>query len=140
MIFAGICALLFGVLFLMSPDLLGKVGDVANRTVLVLDDKISSMRIAAGVVLIAVGLWMLFMALPYGELWYLNIIAAISMFFGLLFVAVPNGLTSLSNVCNTVMLSTDEIVMAVRKTVGILLIIGGIYMLYAVYYMTAAAK
>ena len=74
------------------------------------------------------------MVFPFGSLWYLNIVAFIALFFGLLFLFFPNGLKFLSDISNTMLVSTDDMVMGARKTIGVLLIILSIYIFYAAYY------
>jgi len=135
MLFAGLVSLLFGVLFLMSPEILGRWNEISNRTVMVLDEKISPIRTWVGAILLIAGAFIIWAAFPHSaELWYLHVIGAIVLFFGLLFIAFPHGLNNLSRVFDTVLLSTDEVILGVRKTLGILLLIAGAYIIYASIY------
>jgi uncharacterized membrane protein HdeD (DUF308 family) len=136
MIFAAIVSLLFGILFLMSPETLGKWGGVSNQTVMVLDEKLSAARTIVGVILLLMGLFISWSAFGYGSLWYLHIIGIIAIFFGLLYLISPQGLKTLSSICNVVLLSTDEVAMASRQIIGIIMLVFGAYMLYAVYYLS----
>lgn len=137
LILAAIVSLLFGVMFLMSPETLGKWGEASNRTVMVLDEKLSSIRLLTGLALLILGGFIIWAIVPYGALWYLHLIGVISLFFGILYLAAPDGLKTLSTIFNVVLLSTDEVVLAVRKTVGIILLVAGAYILYSVYYLGA---
>jgi hypothetical protein len=134
MVFAGLVSLFFGLLFLLSPEFLAKMGKACNQTLIVLDHKVDPVKGVVGVIFILLGAWILWMVFPYGELWYLNAIAAISLFFGLLFLFFPAGLKFLSDISNTILLSTDDVVMGARKTIGVLLLILCIYIFYASYY------
>ncbi|MFH2034657.1 MAG: hypothetical protein ABIJ26_08185 [Candidatus Margulisiibacteriota bacterium] len=126
--------MIFGLLFLLSPATLGKAGEVCNKTLLVLDDSLSKVRVVVGIVLIAAGLLIAWMAYPSGaQLWYLHAIAIIAVFFGVLYLAFPKALTTLSNIFNVILLPTDEILISIRKVVGIILIIASAYMLISSY-------
>lgn len=137
LISAAILSLLFGMLFLMSPEILGKWGEIGNRTIMVLDEKLSSLHLVIGLMLLILGGFIIWAILPYGALWYLHSIGIISLFFGILYLAAPKGLKTLSTIFNVVLLSTDEVVLAARKTAGITLLAAGIYILYSVYYLGA---
>jgi len=140
LIFAGAVSLLFGLLFLISPEVLTKLGAISNKTILVLDEKISPIKSIVGIILILAGVWMIWTVFPYTDLWYVTVIAVISLFFGFLYVFFPNGLKFLSDICNVILISPeDELLMGARKTVGILLIILGMYIFY-VYYSSAVIK
>jgi len=115
--------------------MLGKFGEVGNKTLLVLHEKLSPVRFVIGLALLALGLWILISLFPYPEFWYINIIAALAIFFGLLFLVFPRSLEVLSNIFNTVLLSIDELILAVKKVAGIVLLIAGSYILYNFYYI-----
>ena len=133
--FSGIVAVIFGLILMLSANILGKAGEVGNKTLLVLDEKISPLRLFIGAMLLILGVWMLVNVFSYPQFWYINIIGVLAIFFGLLFMVFPHSLEVLSNIFNTVLLSTDEIVLAIRKIVGIVLLIAGSYILYAAYYV-----
>jgi hypothetical protein len=130
---SGILSLLLGLLLLFSPALLGRVGEIANRIILYLDEKLQAIRIWAGLFLVVAGGWILYILARYPELSYLNSIWIICLVFGLLFLFMPNWLSWLSKVSNNVIFSTDDVVMGFRKIIGIILIIVGIYIFYGVY-------
>ncbi len=129
----GIIVLVFGLSLLFTPTALGKIGEMCNRIVLYLDEKLQPVKVWIGLILIAVAAWLLYVVAKYPELSYLNAVWIISLFFGLLFVFLPNWLAALSNVSNRIIFSTDEVVMGSRKIFGILLLIISIYILYAAY-------
>lgn len=136
LIFTAILSLLFGILFLLTPETLGRWGEAGNRTILVLDEKLSSVRVFAGGILLLLGLWISWSAFNYSSLWFLHLIGILAIFFGLLYLIAHQGIKTLSTIFNVVLLSTDEVVMAVRQTVGIVLLVAGVYILYAVYYLS----
>ena len=135
LLFSGIVAIVFGLIFLLSVKVLGKFGETGNKTLLVLHEKLSPIRFVVGSILLALGFWILISFFPYPEFWYINIIAALAIFFGLLFLVSPRSLEVLSNIFNTVLLSTDEVVLTIKKIAGIVLLIAGSYILYNFYYI-----
>jgi hypothetical protein len=134
MIFAGLTSLFFGFLFLLSPEILTKLGKACNKTLVIIDHKIDHLKGIVGTIFLLMGAWILWMVFPYIELWYLNVVAALALFFGLLLLFYPAGLKFLSDISNTILLSTDEVVMGARKTIGVLLLILSLYIFYASYY------
>ncbi|MFA4905301.1 MAG: hypothetical protein WC645_02235 [Candidatus Margulisiibacteriota bacterium] len=137
LITSAVLSLLFGMLFLLSPEILGRLGEIGNRTIMVLDEKLTNLHLVTGLALLILGGFIIWAILPYGALWYLHSIGLISLFFGFLYLAAPKGLKTLSTIFNVVLLSTDEVVLAVRKTAGITLLVAGIYILYSIYYLGA---
>jgi len=129
----GVIVLVFGLSLLFTPNALGKIGEISNRIILYLDEKLQPAKLWIGLVLIAVAAWLLYVVAKYPELNYLNAVWIISLFFGLLFVFLPNWLAALSNVSNRIVFSTDEVVMGSRKIFGIILLIISIYIFYAAY-------
>jgi hypothetical protein len=132
LIVAGIVALFFGISLLLSPSLLGGLGAVCNRAILFLDEKLEPVKKWVGVLLLAVGAWLLYVVITYPELGYLTALWLVCFIFGLLFLFFSSWLSWLSNVSNRVIFSTDDVVMGSRKIVGIVLLIVGIYIFYMI--------
>ncbi|KAF0134128.1 MAG: hypothetical protein FD145_884 [Candidatus Saganbacteria bacterium] len=126
--------MLVGLLFLISPEILGKTGDFCNKTIIVLDEKLSLIKAAIGIILILSGLIILWAILPYASLWYLNIVAAISVFFGLIYLVFPPGINILSSIFDRVLVSTDDFVLGTRKIFGVVLIVFSVYIFYSAYF------
>jgi hypothetical protein len=85
------------------------------------------------VVLVVIGGWLISVAFGYPSLWYLHIMGVIVLFFGLLYLFLPDWLDWLSSVLDRILLSTDEAVIAARKSLGIILVISAIYVFYSAY-------
>lgn len=131
----GIILLIFGLIFIFSRNILLALGSFLNQPVASIDKRIKSYRILAGVILVIIGGWVISVAFGYPELWYLHIIGVLILFFGLLYLFLPDWLDWLSTVLDQILLSTDEAVIAARKSLGIILIIAAIYVFYSVYIM-----
>jgi len=133
LIMVGVVLLVFGFLFIFSRNALMVLGSVMNAPVATIDEKLKSYRILAGVVLVVIGGWLISVAFGYPSLWYLHIIGVTVLFFGLLYLFLPEWLDWLSSVLDHILLSTDEAVIAARKSLGIILIISAIYVFYSAY-------
>lgn len=129
----ALISLVFGLILLFMPNLLMRLGEVCNKIILFLDEKLQPVRIWVGIVLILIGGWLLYVAIQYPELSYLNAVWLICLGFGLLFLFFSNWLTWLSNVSNKVIFSTDDVVIGSRKIVGVVLLIASFYILYSAY-------
>lgn len=132
----GVIALIFGVLLLFSKEVLPALGAVLNKPVAYIDEKLRAIRILTGIVLVIIGGWVISVAFSYPELWYLHLIGVIALFFGFLYLFLPEWLAWLSKVSDQVLLSTDEIILGARKSVGIILILVAIYVFYSLYLIT----
>jgi hypothetical protein len=131
---AGIFALIFGWLLLVSPAIIGKVGEICNRVVFSLDEWFKRNRILVGVALLAVAGWLLLVAGKYSA-WYLDVTWGVAMAFGILFLFFPGWLSWISKASDRVLVSTDELVFGSRRALGILLIVVGLYIFYSVFLM-----
>lgn len=130
---AAIITLLFGLIFLFTPNFLTSLGTVLNRVVLYLDEKLSPVKMLVGIVLILVGAWVMWTVARYPELSYLSALWIICLAFGLLFLFFGNWLSWLSDVSNKVIFSTDDVVVGSRKIFGVILLIASVYIFYAAY-------
>lgn len=126
----GIISLLFGLLLLASPAALGGLGGVVNSVLFTLDGWLMRFRTGIGVVLLALGGWILYVALGYPAP-YLTCAWIVTIAFGLLFLFFPGWLTWLSRLSNAILLSTDDLVMGSRRVTGIVLLIISFYIFYA---------
>ena len=133
LIAAGIIALIFGLLLLSSRDFLVNLGAFFNQSLGKVDGFLSPVRILVGIILVIIGGWLISVAFSYPDLWYLHLIGALALIFGLLYLFIPQWLEVLCNVCNQVLLSTDELVIGARIVVGIIFILAAIYMFFSAY-------
>ncbi len=135
LIFAGIVSLAFGVVLLSSRRVLLSLVTVLNKSLEFVDGKIKPFRIVLGIILVVIGGWVILVAFGYPGLWYLHPIGALILFFGLLYLFLPDWLEVSSKLSDRILLSTDEIIVGARKTFGILFIIIALYILYSAYLM-----
>ncbi len=127
----AIISLVFGLILLFTPNFLMRLGQVCNKIVLYLDEKLQPIRVWVGILLMLVGGWLLYVTIQYPELAYLNALWLVCLGFGLLFLFFSNWLSWLSNVSNKVIFSTDDVVIGSRKIVGVLLLIASFYIAYS---------
>jgi hypothetical protein len=135
LILIGIMALIFGLIFIASHEVLVLLGDSLNRPVAYIDEKLKSVRVISGIIQVIIGGWVISVAFAYPELWYLHLIGVTILFFVLLYLFLPEWLDWLSQVLNQLLLSTDEMVVGARKSLGIILIVGSVYIFYSAYLM-----
>lgn len=140
MIYLFICAavsFLFGFFLLLSPGILGLLGAFCNKIILTIDEKLWRFRIALGIILIVIAAWKLYVIVNYElwDVWHIHVPWVVSIIFGLLFLLFPFILKRFSEISNQTVLSTDELVMAGRKIVGIIFIIISLYIFYGAYYL-----
>ncbi|MFA4967489.1 MAG: hypothetical protein WC624_04650 [Candidatus Margulisiibacteriota bacterium] len=134
MILIALISLSFGLLLLLSPEKLEWLSAISNKNLINTDAVLMSARNTAGVLMLIAGGLMFWLVFPYPGLWAINIISAIALVFGLLFLFFPKGLKSLLEFSDRNILSKDDFVVGSRKSFGILLIILSVYIFYAALY------
>ena len=127
--------LIFGGLFLFSREALLALSAFLNKPLAYVDRGLGAYRMLVGIVLVIIGGWVISVAFSYPELWYLHIIGALVLFFGLLYLFLPGWLDRLSKILDQTLLSTDEAVIGARKSLGIILMVVAIYVFYSAYLM-----
>jgi len=132
--FCAIVSLVFGLLFLSSPDMLGAWGKLLNVALFALNGQTMRYRVWIGVVLLIIAGWVFYVGLQIPA-WYLTTTWIVALAFALLYLVVPHWLTWLSKASNAVLLSTDELAIGWRRVIGIILIIAAIYMFYGIFAM-----
>jgi hypothetical protein len=133
LITAGILSLCTGLLLLFSGETLRRIGDALNTPVAQVDGAIMAIRMPAGIFLVIVGGWIISVAFSDSRLWWLHLVGAVILFFGLLYLFLPNWLETIGRVADQLLLSTDEIVIGTRKSFGVILLVVAIYIFYAAY-------
>ena len=131
----GIFSLIFGMILLFPAGAIRMLDAFLNKPLVYLDNKLRSFSILSGTALVIIGGWIIWVAASYRELWPLNIIGVILVFFGLLYLFLPGWLDQISVVMNKTLLSPDEIVISIRRSLGIIFIIVAIYIFYSAYLM-----
>ncbi|HVN67107.1 MAG TPA: hypothetical protein VMT55_01955 [Candidatus Sulfotelmatobacter sp.] len=102
-----------------------------DQTIAYIDEKISSVRVVAGIVLVIIGGWFISIAFNYAALWYFLPVGLIVIFFGLLYLFLPGWLPLLSKIADQNVFSADEYVYAARKMIGIVLAVAAAgYIIY----------
>ncbi len=129
----GLAVLIAGIFLFFFPNLYERFSKVLDRVVFVLDDVLHPYRILAGLFLLAVGGWMLYLTIVYSEYVGLHPVWFILMVFGLLFIFLPHWLASISDWANKTIYRTDQLVKRACKSVGLVLILAGIFVLYRVF-------
>ena len=68
--FCALVSLIFGLLFLVSPDVLGTMGSVFNAGLFTIDSSIMRYRLWLGGLLIAIAAWIFYVGLQFSS-WYI---------------------------------------------------------------------
>ncbi len=130
--FCAIVSLVFGLIFLASPDLLGSWGKVLNVALFALNGQTLRYRYWIGIVLLVIAAWVFYVGLSL-PVWYITATWIVALVFGLLYLLVPHWLSWLSKASNAMLISTDELMIGWRRVIGILLIVAALYMLYGIF-------
>ncbi len=130
---AGSIILITGLLLLFSGELVNKISRFFSATILTIDDKISGYRVPAGILLVLIGAWLVWIAVAYEALWLFYIIGGLALLFGILYLLSPNGLTSVSKIADRLLFSTDEAVLSTRRVTGLLLVLISLYIFYGAF-------
>jgi hypothetical protein len=131
LIVSGIVVLVFGILFFFFGALCKHPSEVCDRVLFVLDDILNPYRIPVGIVLLAVGAWILYLVMQYPENYLLHLVWVILMVFGLFYVFLPHWQARISATMNRTVFNTDRFVMRFCKTVGVILLLAAAYIVYA---------
>jgi len=136
LIVAAIIGFLIGLLLMFSSEALRVLSDLMNKPLAYLDNMILAVRMPAGIVFIILGGWLISVAFSYPELWYLHLAGALALFFGLVYLFVPQWLSVFSKVSDQLVMPTDEMVLGMRKGIGVVLVIAALYILYVAYLLS----
>jgi hypothetical protein len=124
---------LTGVFLFFAGESVKKVSDFLNRTIFHLDEALCSARLASGLILLLLGGWIAYTGAAYPDFWYLKLAGWIIVVFGLLYLFFPSWLGAISEVADRIMLSTDELVLNIRKVSGVVLVLISFYIFYSVF-------
>lgn len=133
LIAAGIFTLLGGLLLLFFGEKSRGFWNIINSPIAYVDSVLAGVRVPVGIVLVIVGGWVISVAFNYPELWFLHIIGILALFFGMLYLFLPQWLVVFSTAADRLLFSTDEVVLGTRKSFGIILVLMAVYIFYAVY-------
>ena len=132
LLFCALVGLCFGLLFLISPAVLGKLGAMLNVVLFTLNGQTLRYRFWIGIVLLAIAAWIFYVGLQF-PVWYMVALWMVPLIFGLLFLFLPGWLTWMSKASNAMLLPTDELAIGWRRVIGIALIVAGLYILYGIF-------
>lgn len=130
LITVGIISLVFGIVLLFFRKFSFHLANTWDKPLASFDDKLKSVRLLTGVVLILLSSWIILVSYYYAQLWYLHIVGSIVLFFGLLYLLMPQVLDLLSNISSRVVYSTDEALSKTGKVLGVILILSAGYFFY----------
>ena len=130
--FCALISLIFGLLFLASPEVLGALGSILNAALFTLNGQTMRYRVWIGIVLLVISAWVFYIGLQY-PVWYITTTWIVALVFGLLYLLLPDWLTWLSKASNAMLVSTDELVIGWRRVLGIALIVAGSYIFYGIF-------
>jgi len=130
--FCALVSLVFGLLFLASPQALGTLGEVFNAALFVLNGQTMRFRVWIGIAFLVIAAWFFYVGLGTPA-WYLTVCWIVTLAFGLLYLLLPGWLSWLSKASNALLLSTDELALGWRRVIGIALIVASVYIFYGIY-------
>ncbi len=130
--FCALVSLVFGLLFLASPDVLGALGTVCNAALFVLNGQTMRFRVWIGIILLIIAAWVFYVGLQL-PVWYLTVTWLVALAFGLLYLFLPEWLSWLSKASNAMLLSTDELMIGWRRVIGVVLVVASVYMFYGIF-------
>ncbi len=129
--FCAIVSLVFGLVFLASPGLLGSWGKILNVALFALNGQTMRYRVWIGIVLLVIAAWVFYVGMQVPA-WYLTTTWIVALVFALLYLLVPHWLSWLSKASNAMLLSTDDLAIGWRRVIGVILLIAAAYMLYGI--------
>jgi hypothetical protein len=132
LLFCALIGLCFGLLFLLSPEALGRLGTVLNAVLFTLNGQTLRYRFWIGLVFLAIAVWIFYVGLQVAA-WYIIASWMVALVFGLLFLFLPGWLTWMSKASNVMLVSTDELAIGWRRVIGIALIVSSIYIFYGIF-------
>jgi len=133
MIFAGILALVFGILLFIAPESIQNFCQRCDEIIFTADLKLQPHRLWVGIFLIAVSIWMFLIDRNPALYLILKPIAILAFVFGFLYLAFPGWLDKLSGVMNRNVLPTNVYIMKVSRTIGAVLVAASAYLFYTAY-------
>jgi hypothetical protein len=129
---AGIFGFVLGLLLTFFPSLLEQLNLICDRVLLYLDEKLYAARIPAGIIIALLGLWILSSSKPNplvaGELLAAGSIVVIVL--GLLLLVSPKLVVKLSEWGNTMLVTSDALIIKARTTAGIVILLISIFLLF----------
>jgi uncharacterized membrane protein YecN with MAPEG domain len=134
LLISGITSLIFGILFLVAPTRFWeRIGNFFNKPVLFVENKLRAYNFAAGFIFLILGTWLIFLALEDSQIWFIYLIGAAFVIFGLLYIFTPNWLVWISNMSGKVIIAFDQVAIASRTSLGVVLILAAVYIFFKLF-------
>ena len=128
LIIAGLTSLIFGILFLLAPDKFWQsVAGMFNKPVIYVESGLRSYHFPVGFLFLILGSWLIFLVLADPYFWYFHLLGIAFVITGLLYIFAPDWLLWLSNASGKEIITFDQIAIASRVSLGIVLILVSIY-------------
>ena len=131
---SGITSLIFGILFLIAPPRFWeRVGNLFNKPVLYVESRLRVFNFPVGFLFLILGTWLVFLAIEDPGIWYFFIAGIIFVLLGLLYIFIPDWLLWISNLSGKVVVFFDQVAIASRTSLGIVLILASIYIFFKLF-------
>ncbi|MFH1347993.1 MAG: hypothetical protein ABIH22_04810 [Candidatus Margulisiibacteriota bacterium] len=128
LIISGLTSFVFGLLFLIAPTGFWlAITSFFNKPALFVESKLRSYHFPAGFIFLFLGTWLIFLVIADPGLWYFHIVGGAFVIAGLFYIFAPDWLVWLSNLSGKVIITFDQIAIASRVSLGIVLILVSIY-------------
>jgi hypothetical protein len=128
LVISGLTSLIFGILFLLAPDSFWQaVARAFNKPVVFVESGLRAYHFPAGFLFLLLGTWLIFLVLADPALWYFHILGVAFVVAGLLYIFAPDWLLWISRISGKEIVTFDQIAIASRVSLGIVLILVSIY-------------
>jgi hypothetical protein len=128
LLISGLISLIFGILFLIAPsEFWQKVMKLFNKPVLFVEMGLRAYHFPVGFIFLVLGTWLIFLVIADPVLWFFHIVGIAFVIAGLLYIFVPDWLLWISNLSGREIITFDQIAIASRTSLGVVLILVAIY-------------
>lgn len=128
LLISGFVSLGFGLLFLVAPTgFWNAVTSFFNKPALFIESKLRAYHFPVGFILLLLGTWLIFLVITDLGLWYLQIVGGTLAAAGLLYIFAPDWLLWLSQLSGKEIITFDQVAIASRISLGVVLILASIY-------------
>jgi len=128
LVVSGLVSLVFGILFIVAPNKFWeRMGSLVNKPVLMVERELRNYHFPAGFLFLTLGTWLSFLVIGDPALWYFHFLGVLFGVVGLFYIFTPDWLLWISNLSGKVVITFDEIAIASRVSLGIVLVMVSIY-------------
>jgi len=131
---SGITSLLFGILLLLAPARFWNwVGNIFNKPVIFVENQLRNYNFPVGFIFLVLGAWLMFLAVGDPGIWFFYVIGTVFVILGLLYIFVPDWLLRVSIFSGKVIIAFDQIAIASRTSLGVVLILASLYIFFKLF-------